>query len=175
MKFILRLFRAKAAKKKANEYREYIDEHRRNILRAWKEMQEKCKDDPFIYDDWKFACLDSAVKEHDLSKYSPEEFEPYRQYFYPCKGESSDHDAFDAAWKRHYENNPHHWEYWVGRPDGGLYQSLCYTEMVLDWTAMGYRFGGTALEYYEKHKAEIQIVPLYVECVEQLLTRMVAK
>ena len=143
-------------------------------------MQQKCGSEPFVYDDWKFSHLDQWVREHDLSKYSPEEFKPYRRWFYPTKHEARKKakyaSAFEKAWRHHYENNPHHWEYWDGKQAGHDYdpffQWLCYVEMVLDWTAMSYKFGGTALEYYEGHKDEIKIAPDYTEFVERLLRQM---
>lgn len=165
---------------KRQEYREYIQEHKENVMRAWKVMQERCKDEYFICDDWKFFHLDAWVKRHDDSKYSREEFEAYRRWFSPTKREKKRKERYAAkfqeALSHHYENNPHHWQYWIGKPTKGymgcLEKTLFHVEMVLDWTAMGYKFGDTALQYYKKHKGEIQISPDKVEFVERLLLKM---
>jgi len=160
---------------KVEEYNWYIREHRNNVLRAWKEMQQRCKNEPFVYDDWKYAILNQMVETHDLSKYSTEEFSAYRQWFYPCEGEERDEEAFNAAWKSHYENeeNSHHWEHWVGKEEtDSLFQWFSYVTMILDWVAMGYKFGDTALEYYERNKDKIWIEPKYVEFVERILKIM---
>lgn len=157
---------------RTQEYNDYIREHRNNVFKAWETMQQKCKNEPFIHVVSNFLVLDLMVKEHDLSKYSAEEFVQYRQRFYPCKREIKDALEFQEAWKHHYENNSHHWEHWIGKEDGGLLQMLSYVEMILDWEAMGYKFGDNALSYYAKNKNTIWILPKYVEFVESILRKM---
>jgi len=151
------------------EYCNYIEEHRRNVALAWDEVQHKCKNESFVYDDWKFYMLNDMIKRHDLSKYSAEEFTQYREYFYPCKGDVKDENVFETAWEHHFENNSHHWQYWLNKSDEGLYQLLSYVEMICDWQAMGYKFGGNALSYYEAHKDKVKITPDYVGLVERIL------
>ena len=54
-------------------------------------------------------------KAHDLSKFSPEEFEIYKW----ADGNGSPHDKARAelgvspSWVHHKAANPHHWEYWL--------------------------------------------------------------
>ena len=54
-------------------------------------------------------------KAHDLSKFSPEEFEIYKW----ADGNGSPHDKARAelgvspSWVHHKAANPHHWEYWT--------------------------------------------------------------
>lgn len=158
-------------------YNEYIREHISNVFKAWKAMQEKCKSEGFIYDDWYFWTIDGAIKQHDISKYSAQEFTQYRRNFYPCTGEEKDEEEFQAAWEHHYKNNNHHWQYWLNedgtfKEDGGNTQLIAYIEMICDWTAMGYKFGDTALSYYENNKSDIKIAPGYVEFVERVLKQM---
>ena len=172
---------------KTHEYNEYIREHRNNVIKAWTEMQEKCKDEKFVYDEFWFWQIDAAVKSHDMSKYSAEEFTQYRNSFYPCDGEDVDKKSFDNAWKHHYETNIHHWEHWYS--DGKF--NICddeaplmstnycmiyigYVEMICDMTAMGYKFGDNALTYYEKNKEEIKILPEWIDFVESILKKMAA-
>lgn len=51
---------------------------------------------------------------HDLSKLSRAEFPAYVAKFYgPNTGDDLVSVAFKAAWQHHWQNNPHHWEYWA--------------------------------------------------------------
>jgi len=177
---------------KVQEYNNYIREHRANVLKAWKQMQEKCKDEQVCYDDFWYHCVNETIKRHDLSKYSAAEFTQYRNHFYPCADEEVDEKAFNLAWKHHYENNDHHWEHWLN--DGGSFREdidpeysthstvkqvndyakvyIGYIEMICDWTAMGYKFGDTALQYYEKNGDKIRILPDWKNAVEDILRKM---
>lgn len=51
----------------------------------------------------------SQLEEHDLSKYSIEEFPYYAQQFH---GDKNNPDGFAGAWLHHLHANPHHPEYW---------------------------------------------------------------
>jgi len=53
--------------------------------------------------------------EHDLSKYSREEFEPYAQSFYGDRGKEGVYLNFQVAWQHHIRYNPHHWKHWILR------------------------------------------------------------
>ena len=76
------------------------------------------------------------------------EFTQYRNKFFPI-GESTDQQKvnFAVAWKHHYINNHHHWETAIEKID--------IVHMVIDWTAMSYKFGDTAEEYYTANKDKI--------------------
>ena len=63
------------------------------------------------------------VKAHDVSKYGDDEFEAYRNYFYPKEGEKKDRKAFDIAWKHHYTHNSHHWEFYLDE-DGNHHEII---------------------------------------------------
>jgi len=71
-------------------------------------------------------------KEHDLSKFSPDEFEIYKY----ADGKRSPHDNARAelgvspSWIYHKANNPHHWEYFCdyneAKPNGdGTFTIVC--------------------------------------------------
>ena len=147
---------------KTREYLDYVEEHVKNVQKAWGELQEKCKDMRFVYDDYVWGMIDGAIKEHDLSKLSKYEFVQYRECFYPCDGEAK--KELGDAWEHHKEENPHHWENWIENDDPNdpyTWEVNC-VHMVADWTAMGYKFGDTAKEYYEKNKHKIDL-PDYAE------------
>ena len=92
-------------------------------------------------------------------------------------------EAFEKAWQHHYRENWHHWnhfcygwaEYPFNKNDSRKLQtpvpmpSRRIIEMVIDWTAMGYKFGNTAEEYYEKNKKNIELHPRTRAELESLL------
>jgi len=54
------------------------------------------------------------LAEHDISKFSLEEFPHYaRQY----AGDRGNPDGYARAWLHHIHHNPHHWQHWIF-PDG---------------------------------------------------------
>lgn len=144
---------------KTQEYLNYIKEHYDNVQKAWKIVQEKCKHHGFISDDFEFNILDNAIKMHDFSKLSHEEFIPYRDKFY-CPYKSIDSSIidmnFERAWMNHKVMNDHHWQKWTTtKYDYPNMQSLHCVHMLVDWMAMGMKFGDTAESYYLKNKKYI--------------------
>jgi len=137
----------------SRRYLDYLEEHLENVRRAFNELSKICDGMWWVNDDMSWHTLRRQVELHDLSKFSKEEFVQYRQSFYPT--DSEDHlsneniKLFDLAWDNHKRCNQHHHETLKNRLD--------VVHMVIDWTAMGYKFGDTAQEYYEKHQHEINI------------------
>ena len=157
-------------KLKQEEYNQYIKEHRENVEKAFKELSTLWYKVGIINDD-QIEALRKRVDRHDLSKYSTEEFEPYRRYFHyidESERENAKED-FEIAWKHHYENNDHHPEYWKGEK----MDDVAVMEMVCDWQAMRYKFGGgTVRDYYEENKEKKQKVinKNSIELLERLLS-----
>lgn len=161
---------------KTSEYMDYISENKKNNQKAWDEIRNatigiSLLQRPAILDE-----MNWRIKNHDDSKFSEEEFVPYRQHFYPVDGEDVDPAAFDRAWRTHYRRNDHHWQYWVDE-DGDFISSysvdnkICaYLEMVCDWQAMSYVMGGNAVSYYESNKSSIQIEAYWREFLEEILS-----
>lgn len=143
--------------KKTREYLDYLEEHYNNVQKAWAELQEKCKDMRFIWDDYFYSEIDSEVINHDESKMSPEEFQKYRQFFYPCVGEIKNKGLFLEAWEHHKKENLHHWESWTNRDLQYQFWEMAIVHNIIDWMAMGYKFGDTAQSFYEKQKSEGKI------------------
>lgn len=157
---------------KTREYLNYIEEHYNNVQKAWQELQKKCKDMRFIYDDYVWGCIDVEVKVHDLSKLSECEFVQYRKAFYATKQEGK--CDMSEAWEHHQKVNPHHWQNWtkclgIGNP----YQwEIHCVHMVIDWIAMGYKFNDTAQRYYEKNKDKINIPDYAVKFIYEIFKRI---
>lgn len=144
---------------KFREYLDYVEEHYDNVQKAWKLIQEKCREKGFrfLYDDFVWATIDAEVKAHDMSKLSTEEFTQYRQYFFPADGEEKDKSLFKAAWEHHKAENNHHWQTWTEKAEGNPYADAYLVMNIVDWVAMGMKFGDTAKSYYEKNKDTIRL------------------
>jgi hypothetical protein len=118
---------------------------------------------------------------HDWSKFLPDEFVPYADYFYggdnrkdrfytPSDGSTE----FNYAWLLHQHRNPHHWQHWLlQEDDGGKYaleMPLKYaTEMVCDWRGAGRASGyNDTPAWYLRNKNKIimnQFTRNYVEAL----------
>ena len=89
---------------------------------------------------------------HDWSKFLPDEFLPYAEWFYGCQGKSwytapdtlesepclpdtgyqiipnrakvDRKTDFDRAWLKHQHRNPHHWQHWILQEDSGKIEIL---------------------------------------------------
>lgn len=140
-------------------YRKYIDKHIANVQKAFNEYgQELCKRLKIDY-----RRLATCVSDHDKSKYSEEEFEGYRRWYYPTDEEEKDKndpslyykEYYDQAWLHHLKNNAHHPEFWIRTTDDGFdyidMDKYAIAEMLLDWTAMSYKGGDSTYDYYNNN------------------------
>ena len=110
---------------------------------------------------------------HDLSKFLPDEWFPYANYFYGPKGTKTSRrdktgyykpyetgDAkFDMAWLKHQKRNKHHWQWWVlPKDDGGtvlMPMPVTYVlEMICDWQGAGRArgYGNDILSWYQTNR-----------------------
>lgn len=162
-------------KAQAKNYKRYVDEHIENVNKAFSEFGPAlCK--ALSID---LGRLKEMIEIHDQSKYSEEEFEGYRKYFYPTHledSESLNKYAFDLAWDHHVKNNPHHPEFWVRQDEdtGELIPedmpNTFIAEMLLDWQAMGYKFGDNAYQYWNSDKCKKFLSPVTREKVESVIS-----
>ena len=157
---------------KTREYLDYIEEHYLNVQKAWKEVKGKCSNMRFIRDDFYFNFLDSEIKDHDESKLSEAEFVPYRNTFYPVKGQKK--PGLGKAWEHHKEKNYHHWETWTqhSKTNNPNEWEVHCVHMVVDWMAMGYVFEDNAKEYYEKHKDDINLPHYAIEFMYKIFDKL---
>lgn len=100
---------------------------------------------------------------HDLSKFLPDEWLPYTNYFY---GKEFNDRRFRAAWNRHIHRNPHHWQYWILTQDEDPRMILPMphqyrVEMLCDWIGAGkvQGHGNDVLEWYTKQRENIVLHP----------------
>lgn len=102
-------------------------------------------------DEWDkaFQFLKIHITEHDKSKFSEEEFEPYRIRFYKSNEDidGCDEEVFNKAWEHHYTHNSHHPEFWVSNINANDVSKRKFIEMnkssllemICDWLAMSYQ------------------------------------
>lgn len=161
------------------EYKEYIVAHIVNVKRAFKDYgEELCK--RLSIDPRK---LEWQLEDHDRSKYSKEEFEPYRAHWHPCDDEkaevqssegNSHHSQYDNAWMHHIGCNAHHPEHWVYEDENGnlkAYPMPKYyiAEMLLDWQSFDYDGKGSAYEYWNSDKCEKPLNPTTTEIINSVI------
>ena len=125
----------------------------------------------------KDLCYQMGISElgdaHDLSKFTPEEFEIYKY----ADGKRSPHDnardelGYSPSWIYHKARNQHHWEYWTdfneAKPNGdGTFTIVCrcvkmpynrVIEMLCDFVGAGKAYSKeawtvhTPLDYWKKN------------------------
>lgn len=164
-------------RQKEYEYKEYIQNHQLNVARAWAKIKDN-KDCINLFlkyidttEDSLIESIGEFIRNHDASKFSKDEFDAYRKNFYPiCPEEKeSNKKAFDAAWEHHYTNNMHHWDWWYKTGKSNMMPLLYVIEMICDWEAMGYYYGNTSKEWYEKNKDTIHLGEIQRKLVEETL------
>lgn len=145
-------------------YLNYLEEHLENIRMAFIEVSNACDGMMWVGDDCAWHTLRAEVIAHDLSKFSKEEFTQYRKQFFPVNEKDKENSDFDLAWGNHKQQNHHHHE------TAEHYMDIVH--MIIDWTAMGYKFGDTAQSYYEKNKDQINLTDEHVEFMYEIFCRV---
>ena len=117
-----------------DKYKDYVNTHINNIKIAYNKYKYILGDVLGIDNK---ELLDRVLN-HDKSKWSKEEFEGYRQKFYPVEGDEIDDNVFNKSWFHHLRNNDHHPEYWTYIDDNDTKRfqdmpDICIAEMILDW------------------------------------------
>lgn len=142
----------------------YIEDHLNRVHAAWRLIQDRCGDLFPLHDDFLWNEIDCMIREHDLSKFSPEEFIPYQRQFFPAgRAPTAESPEFQAAWEHHKAHNPHHWEHWTREnlPEAYTNQNVCHCVcMIADWVAMGEAGNDSAETYYREHRSRIAL-PLW--------------
>lgn len=163
-------------KEKELEYKKYVDRHIKCVKAAWDTM----KNNHTIID---FCCsegqtsqsiiiptMDLLIMSHDSSKYGIDEWEAYRQYYFPINEmeKQSAKAEYERALIHHYANNMHHPEYWINRMDSMTITSVI--EMCCDWIGVSMVKGGSALDFYNKSFKKQKLGVTQREWVEFILT-----
>jgi hypothetical protein len=130
---------------------------------------------------------------HDWTKFLPDEFVPYMNFFYGKKGAvhrgamqsgyykpyKTDDEKFDFAWLKHQNRNKHHWQWWVLPKDDGTILAMrmkrkYIVEMVCDWRGAGKAqgFGDNTKSWYEENKDKMTLHPETRSQVEDILNTL---
>ena len=149
---------------KIREYLDYLEEHLENVRKAFCELSVICDGMWWVVDDMSWHTLRNEVEWHDVSKFSKEEFAQYRAHFFPVSDEDKRSSGMLDAWEHHKQENPHHHE--------TVRHRLDVIHMIIDWTAMGYKFGDTAQQYYEKHQHKISLTDDQVATMYDMFDRI---
>ena len=150
------------------EYKNYIIEHKANVTKFADWLVENLPE--LFTDATDVETFYELIKEHDESKWSEEEFEPYAQRWH---GEGVKTPEYDLAWKHHWMNNEHHPEFWLGEDMPYIY----ILEMICDWGSFGIKKGNLrelSDFYYNKAKddEEKNLSDATKEIVEEILTKI---
>lgn len=165
-------------KQNENKYLEYISNHKLNVQKAWNIMKNnnECLNLFLKYSkntniDSIINLVDELIINHDSSKYSIEEFDAYRKNYFPISENEKELNKkdFDLAWKHHYTNNLHHWDWWYESGNCNSMPLVYVIEMMCDWEAMSYQFGTTTKQWYEKEKDKIHLGDMQRKFVEELI------
>ena len=147
------------------EYKEYVEAHKARVEKFAIWFLENC---PEVFEGIDGEVFWDLIKEHDESKFSEEEFEPYAQKWF---GNGEKTLEYKEAWKHHWMNNEHHPEFWLGEDMPLIY----ILEMICDWGSFSIDKGDmTELSdfYYDKAKndPEKNLSDNTKEAIEEILS-----
>ena len=149
------------------ENKKYIEEHKANVKKFSTWLEENL---PELFEEIDLDAFHEIIEEHDDSKFSEEEFEPYAQKWF---GDKKKTPAYEEAWKHHWMNNEHHPEFWLGEDMPYIY----ILEMLCDWGSFSIKSGDmTELSkfYYDKAKddEEKNISDNTKKIIEEILSKI---
>lgn len=149
------------------EYKNYIIEHKANVAKFADWLEENV---PEVFEGVDLEVFDEILEEHDESKWSEEEFEPYAQRWHGDKIKTLE---YEEAWKHHWMNNEHHPEFWLGEDMPYIY----ILEMICDWGSFSMKSGNLhelTNFYFDKAKddEEKNLSDATKEIIEDILTKI---
>jgi hypothetical protein len=149
------------------EYKEYVEAHKERVKKFASWLLENC---PGLFEGVDEEVFLDLIEEHDESKFSEEEFEPYAQKWFGDKKKTRE---YELAWEHHYLNNEHHPEYWDGEDMPYIY----ILEMICDWGSFSIASGdlGELSEFYynkAKEDTEKNLSEATQEIIEDILVKI---
>ena len=149
------------------DYLEYVKAHKQRVTKFADWLKINC---PEVFEGVDISGFDSLIAEHDDSKLSEEEFEPYAQRWH---GDGRKTPEYDQAWKHHWMNNEHHPEFWLGEDMPYIY----ILEMICDWGSFSIDKGdlGELSDFYynkAKEDPEKALSDATQEIIEDLLIKI---
>jgi hypothetical protein len=155
------------------QYCNYLETHLENVADAWDRLQEACTTEKPVCDDFDFWTTHRLIEEHDLSKFSAEEFIAYVDFHFSPYGKQYDlwddggrdekeatriREAYEEACRLHRARNPHHWQNWKNSPEPFPGEHACHLMcMVADCLAVEDAFGAPAEDYLRREQENMQL------------------
>lgn len=161
------------------EYDNYIEDHKNNVLKAYKWIREKLPKYTVLSVDTDMEW--QLMFGHDESKKTLVEYKAYDDYFYGNNRSFMVVEDFNYAWLHHIHNNPHHWQYWVlieDDPEGGAMvvnpleiPHNYVMEMICDWWSFSWKIGDlySIFTWYDEHKKTMKLAANTRLLVESIL------
>lgn len=160
------------------EYNQYLKNHIHGVKDAYNYIKENI---PELLEKLEISIeeMDKQIEMHDKSKYSPDEFSQYADHWFGRiengkRVKKDEHSPeYDSAWKHHYENNPHHEEYW-GKDKDMPYS--CILEMICDWWSFSFKKGDLyeIISFWHDKRGEKSknISPATIEKIDEILEKI---
>lgn len=125
------------------KYKQYVLTHKKNVEKFANWLKTNC---PEVFEGVDLGAFNEVISEHDESKFSVEEFEPYANFWYNDQDHYDYDPAYEAAWEHHWMNNEHHPEHWLGEDMPLIY----ILEMICDWGSFSIAKGDLSevIDYY---------------------------
>lgn len=162
-------------KKMREDYDEYLKSHIENVQNSFNWLLEKLPD---LFKGYDADYLGELISNHDVSKYSDDEYYAYCEYFYGERDEEVD-KAFDEAWLHHQHYNPHHWQHWLLREDDGALKAIempkeYVFEMICDHWSFSWTKGNLyeIFDWYDQNKSKMQLHDNTLKLVENILSQI---
>jgi anaerobic selenocysteine-containing dehydrogenase len=179
--------------KKQQEYYDYIVDHIANVHKAYELyfiplLSRKHISDIISDEEFRDAIISAKedIDKHDASKFGEDEFDPYRERFYPTREEQINddndyetfiHDRFEQAWIHHYTNNNHHPMYWVNKETGEIRDMTlrAIVHMICDWEAMSMAMGTNTIDWFQNKadKEKEAMSPNTLKLVNEILLHII--
>ena len=162
----------------SSTYNLYLDQHIQNIANAYDWLRTYL---PEVTSEITNEEVNDIVSNHDESKYSPEEYDAYDNYFYGKNRTSEVVEEFNKAWLHHIHRNPHHWQHYVlinDETDEGIVAlDMPYNrivEMICDWWSFSWSTGNLyeIFDWYDQHKDHIRLSNSTRVIVENILDKI---
>lgn len=163
-------------------YDEYLKDHKANVAKGFRWMQNNIPD--ILRTENPIDLENQICQDHDRSKFTIAEYEPYDNYFYGRNKSYAVVQEFKKAWLHHIHRNPHHWQYWILHNDepneGVVVLDMDYDyiiEMVCDWWAFSWKKGDLTeiFKWYDAHKEYMKLSPKTRKTVEDILEKIKEK
>jgi hypothetical protein len=155
------------------KYKHYVIKHKTNVKKFADWLKTNC---PEVFENVDLNAFDDIIREHDESKFSEKEFEPYANFWYNDNDHYDYDPAYEAAWEHHWMNNEHHPEYWNGDDMPLIY----ILEMLCDWGSFSIAKGNLrelSSYYFEEARDddEKNLSEATKEIIEDILSKIDTK